>query len=330
VDNQDLAVVTGASGCVGAAVAKTLLDQGWSVRGLVRRPGDVRRYEEHVGDLTDPDSLRGLCAGARLVVHAAANVSDWSPGPDLWRVNRDGTHAVLDEALRANVSRFVYVSTVDVFGFNNRTVINERSPKLCPPYPYSLSKLAGENLAWSYQRRGLDVTVIYPTWVFGPGDRHLIPELVTGVRDRKLVHFDHGSVPLELTYSENLAEAIVLAATKPDGAGERFIVGDSYGITVGRLIDLIAEQTGALPPRHSVPYRVALAAATLSELAAVAARRPTRPMLTRYAVKSVGSGVRYDLGRIKSIGYDPPLSVTEALRRTLDAMAPAPPPEGVR
>src|SRR5918992_2900922 len=189
MERQDLAVVTGVSGCVGAAVAKTLIGQGWSVRGLVRRPGDVRHYQEHVGDLTDPESLRGLCAGARLIVHAAANVSDWSPKAELWRVNRDGTRAVLDEALRAGVSRFVYVSTVDVFGFSNRTVINERSPKLCPSYPYSLSKLAGENLAWSYQRRGLDVTVIYPAWVFGPGDRHLIPELVTGVRERKLVHF---------------------------------------------------------------------------------------------------------------------------------------------
>jgi nucleoside-diphosphate-sugar epimerase len=317
MDKHDLAVVTGVTGCVGSAVADVLIARGWQVRGLVRRSsgGD---YKEHVGDLTDPDSLRGMCEGARLVVHTGANVSDWGPRRDFWRVNRDGTRAVLDEALRCGVERFVYLSTVDVFGFRDRAVIDERSPKLCPPYHYSLSKLAGENLAWSYQRRGLDVTVVYPAWVFGPGDRHLIPELAAGVRDRKLVHFDHGRVPLELTYSENLAEAIALVGTDPGGAGERFIVGDSYGVTVGQLIDLVAEQIGVLPPRHSVPYRVALAAAAVSELAAGVTRSSRRPMLTRYAVKSVAGGMRYDLGKIKAMGYSPRAGLTEALRRTLD------------
>lgn len=335
MDRRDVAVVTGATGCVGTAVVAALIAQGWSVRGLVRRRGHdaspyrgqyqqgqypEQAYQEHVGDLTDESSLRGLCEDARLVVHAGALVTDWSRGSDIWRVNKEGTRALLDEGLRCGVARFVYVSTVDVFGFHDHAVIDERSPKMCASYPYSLSKLAGENLAWSYQRRGLDVTVIYPTWVFGPGDRHLIPELTTGVRDRKLVHFDHGRVPVELTYSENLAAAIVQAGTASAGAGERYIVGDSYGVTVGQLIDLVAEQIGALPPRHSVPYRVALGVATVSELAAVVARRTTRPMLTRYAVKSVAGGMRYDLSKIQSIGYRPQVGLTEALRRTIDAM----------
>jgi 2-alkyl-3-oxoalkanoate reductase len=318
---QGLAAVTGVTGCVGRAVSDALLAAGWAVRGLVRRPADITpKYSEHTGDLADPSSLAGLCTDAQLVVHTAANLSDWGARREIWQVNRDGTRAVLDEAVRGGATRFLYLSTVDVFGFDGRKILSERSPKQCPHYAYSMSKLAGENLAWAYQRNGLEVTVIYPAWVFGPGDRHLIPELIKGLQNRELVHIDRGHAPLELTYSENLAQAIVLAAADSACAGERFIVGDSYDLTFGQLIDLIAEQLGVLPPRHSVPYPVAWTAAALSELVAALRRKKERPMLTRYAVASVAGGMRYDLSRIRSIGYNPEIDAMTALRRTLDAV----------
>ncbi|AVT38556.1 hypothetical protein C6W10_21265 [Plantactinospora sp. BB1] len=317
---RGVALVTGVTGCVGRAVAAALLEAGWSVRGLVREPAPGgAKHAEHLGDLTDPATLRGSCEGVELVVHAAADLSDWRPGRRIWQVNRDGTRAILEEALRCGVRRFVYLSTVDVFGFDARRVIDETSPKRVPGYPYSRSKLAGENLAWSYHRRGLDVTVIYPTWIFGPGDRHFIPELVRGLRDDKLVHIGRGAAPIELTYSENLADAIVLAGTTPECAGGRFIVGDSYGLTVGQLFDRVAEQVGVLPPTRSVPFPAALGVAALSELAGLAriGVGSGRPMLTRYAVRSVAGGMRYDLDRIRSIGYTPRVPVAEALARTI-------------
>ncbi|MBF9134862.1 NAD-dependent epimerase/dehydratase family protein [Plantactinospora sp. S1510] len=315
-----MALVTGVTGCVGRAVAAALAESGWSVRGLVRAPSpEATRYAEHLGDLTDPASLRGSCEGVQLVVHAAADLSDWRPGRRIWQVNRDGTRAILDEALRSGVTRFVYLSTVDVFGFDARRVIDEASPKRVPPYAYSRSKLAGEDLAWSYHRRGLEITVIYPTWIFGPGDRHFVPELVRGLRDNKLVHFDRGVAPIELTYSENLADAIVLAGTTPDCAGGRFIVGDSYGLTVGQLFERIAERIGVPPPTRSIPFSGALAVAALSELAGLAGigTGTGRPMLTRYAVRSVAGGMRYDLDRIRSIGYSPRVPVSDALSRAV-------------
>ncbi len=305
---MSLAVVTGASGCVGGAVSAALAARGWTVRRLVRTGGGG-----HTGDLRDPASLRGLCDGAELVVHAAASLSDWRAGPEIWRVNRDGTAALLAEAERAGVSRFVYVSTVDVFGFRVRSVIDEGSPKACPPYPYSRSKLAGEELALA---AGLPVTVIYPTWVFGPGDRHLMPELTRALRAGALTNIDHGRAHLELTYSENLAEAIVLAAAHPPG---RYIVGDSYGVTFGELLSLVAARLGVPAPRRSVPYPVAFAAAALAELGATLVRRTERPTLTRYAVGSAAGGMRYDLGAISSLGYTPRVDLPTALDRALAA-----------
>ncbi len=323
---QGVALVTGVTGCVGRAVAAALLERGWSVRGLVRAPSpEGTKYAEHLGDLTDAESLRGSCEGVQLVVHTAADLSDWRPGRRIWEVNRDGTRAILEEALRCGVTRFVYLSTVDVFGFEAGNVIDEMSPKLVPPYAYSRSKLAGENLAWSYHRRGLEITAIYPSWIFGPGDRHLMPELVRGLRDNKLVHFDLGAAPIELTYSENLADAIVLAGTTPGCAGGRFIVGDSYGLTVGQLFDRVAEQIGVLPPNRSIPFPAALTVAALSELAGLAGigTGSGRPMLTRYAVRSVAGGMQYDLARIRSIGYTPRVGLEEALTRAIAGLEKA-------
>jgi nucleoside-diphosphate-sugar epimerase len=314
------ALVTGATGCVGRAVAAALLERGWSVRGLVRAPApDGAKYAEHVGDLTDPPSLRGSCADVQLVVHAAADLSDWRPGRRIWRVNRDGTEALLDEARRYGVARFVYLSTVDVFGFDASGVIDEESPRRVPRYPYSQSKDAGESVARYFHGRGLDVTVVYPSWIFGPGDRHFLPEIVRGLRDDKLVQFDRGSAPIELTYSENLAEAIVLAGTTPSCAGGRFIVGDSYGLTVGQLFAAVAERIGVRPPRRSIPLPAALTVAALSELAGLAGIGigSGRPLITRYAVRSVAGGMRYDLGRIRAIGYRPRIRFEDALSRAL-------------
>ncbi|RIV39083.1 NAD-dependent epimerase/dehydratase family protein [Micromonospora radicis] len=318
-----VALVTGATGCVGRAVAAALRDRGWSVRGLVRAPVPGASYAAHVGDLTDPASLRGSCADVELVVHAAADLTDWRPGRRIWRVNQDGTRAMLDEARRCGVSRFVYLSTVDVFGFRPAKVIDESSPRRVPRYPYPRSKAAGEDLAWSYHGNGLDVTVVYPSWVFGPGDRNFLPELVRGLRNNKLVQFDRGAPPIEVTYSVNLAEAIVLAGTSPEGAGGRFIVGDSYGLSLGQLFAAVAERIGARPPTASIPFGAALAAGALSEVAGWAAigTRSGRPLLTRYAVRSVAGGMRYDVGRIRSIGYAPRFGFAEALSHTLTELA---------
>lgn len=320
------AVVTGITGMVGLAVARALTAQGWTVRGVVRRPQHPRpdhMAEEHVGDLSRPESLAGACRNADLVVHCGGLVSDWAPAAEFWRINRDGTQGLLDETLYSGVRRFVYVGTANVFGFRTDEVISEESAKVCPPYLYPRSKLAAENLVWEYGQRGLDVTVIYPTWVFGPGDRHLVPELVANLRAGQFVHMGHGRPPLELTYSENLADAIVLAGTAEAGRGQGFLVGDGFGATLGEFTNALAEAAGLTSPRVSIPVGVAVALGGALETVARLTRSSRRPMLTRYAVRSLATGARFDLGRIQSLGYQPRTSLAEGIRQTLRAVEPA-------
>lgn len=318
------AVVTGVTGMVGMAVARLLAERGWTVRGVVRRPLDPRpEYlaEEHIGDLGRPESLLGACSGADLVVHAGGLVSDWAPAEEFWRINCGGTRALLREALRAGVDRFTYVGTANVFGFRTDEVINEDSAKICPPFLYPRSKLAAETSVWAAGNRGLGVTVIYPTWVFGPGDRHLAPELVVNLLAGRFVHMGCREAPLELTYSENLAEATVLASTADAGRGAGFIVGDGFGVTLGEFTDAVATTAGLPSPRFTIPTPVAKGLGVVSEAVARFARSSRRPMLTRYAVSSLATGVRFDLRRIQSLGYRPAVPLSEALERALGGVS---------
>lgn len=317
------AVVTGVTGCVGQALVPALARHGWTVRGLVRsvHPGAPPPLEElHIGDLADPASLRGLCDGADLVIHAGGLVGDWGPSDTFWRINRDGTRALLEEAVRAGVDRFIYVGTANVFGFRADIVVDELTPKSPSPFPYPQSKLETEKLVWSYRDTGIGITVVYPTWVFGPGDRHLVPEMVERLRRRQLVYLGRAPAPLEVTYSENLAEGIVLMAQSAAARGEGYIVGDGFGSTLAGFIEGLAAAAGLQPPRFSVPLPVAYGLGLASERLATATRSRTRPLLTRYAVRSLATGVRFDLRKIRSLGYDPKIGLAEGLRRAVASL----------
>ena len=323
-----IAVVTGVRGCVGSAVARVLIARDYEVRGLVRTGGtgsaeDADGYTEHVGDLTRPESLGELCNGASTVVHTAAMVDDWGAEEAFHRANFEGTKAILEEAQRSGVGRFVFVSTIDVFGFRNDAVINEKFPKMGVDHPYSRTKLEAEKLAWSFQDRGMEVSVVYPTWIFGPGDRHLVPELVRGLRSGQLVYFSGGKAAMELTYNENLADAIALVASSSQAAGEGYIVSDGFGLSFKGFVELVAEAAGLRSPRFSIPYSVGLGMGAVSEAVARARRSATRPLMTRYAVREIGVGPRYDVSKLESLGYRPAVGIGEAVSRSVGALAPA-------
>ncbi len=319
-------LVTGATGFIGGAVARRLAAEGCAVRALARRNSDTAALaaagiELRYGDITDAASVRAAAEGADAIVHCAALASDWGPWNTFVRINTDGARNVFDAALQAGVKRVVHFSTADVFGiFNDGRVIDDSFPLKKSGFPYTDTKVEAEEIAFSYAReRGLPVVVLRPAWVYGPGDRTFLPEIVHAMRTRQMVFFGSPRNIMSLACIDNLAEAVVLALTREEAVGQGYLVCDGAEISWKELTERLADALGLPMPKLTIPFPVAQAVATAAETLARLTRSPKRPVMTRYALEFTGRNLRYSHNKIsRDLGFDPKVMPDEGLRKTID------------
>jgi nucleoside-diphosphate-sugar epimerase len=318
-------VVTGASGFIGGAVCGELVDAGAQVTALVRQSSETARLESlgvrlTPGDLLDRESLVAAFGGADCVVHAAALASDWAPREQFFEVNVEGTRNVVDACTQAGVQRLLHISTVEVFGHRHKTVYSEDSPYRPSPGWYGVTKTLSEQLVRSaMDRQVIQAAIVYPTWVYGPGDSTFVPELVETLHDGSLPYFrDAGEYLMGLVYVHNLTAAIRMILEHPDGMSGRYIVNDEPPVTFKTFVEALASRVGANPPRLKIPYGLAYAAAGVLETVSRFLNRKRRPLLTRQVVESLGNHVEYDTEAIKHLGYEQPYHFPETLDATLN------------
>lgn len=176
------ALVTGGTGFVGSHIVRALTEQGHSARVLHRRSSKLLAlegldYESALGDITDPDSLRAACAGCDWVFHVAAVADYWRADREhMFRVNVDGTRAVLDAAREAGVKRVVFTSSTAAVGLREDAPTDESVPFNLPVerFPYGYSKVLAEAACQEAVAAGQEVVIVNPVIVIGPGDLNQI------------------------------------------------------------------------------------------------------------------------------------------------------------
>lgn len=318
-----LALVTGATGFIGGIVAQQLLFDGWEVRALVRPASDATALvalgaEVVRGDICDPESLPAACRGADAVVHAAALVTDWAPRREFDRVNVEGSRLIAEAAGRAGAGRLVHVSTTDVYGFPDSDDIDEDAPHRKRGWGYSDSKIDAERaVTAAAARTHLGLSIVRPGSVFGPRGKDFVAEVGDLLKARKLPLVNRGRARGGLVYGENLARAIVRAASEPRAAGRAYNVHDATGATWADYFGALADAIGAPRPHRSVPRGVAFAAAAVMEALWRGARARRRPLLTRHAVAIVGTEQEFSTQRARvELGWRPAVGFAEAVRRS--------------
>ncbi|MCF3124278.1 NAD(P)-dependent oxidoreductase [Streptomyces arenae] len=235
-------LLTGGAGFIGSHVRRLLRSRGTPVRVLAHR-ADVDAADTVRGDLADPASLRGICAGVTTLVHAASIIN--GSEEECRAVNEHGTAALVDEARRAGVRRIVYVSTAAVYGEGVHRGITEDAVDPAPVGPTSSSRLAAEKLV-----RAAGGTVLRPMFVYGAGDRWFIPQVASlaGYLTESLA--DGGS-RLSLISVDDLAEAVCAVAQLPPGEvdGEVLHVTHPEPTPLAEILEVLAENslTAALP-----------------------------------------------------------------------------------
>jgi dihydroflavonol-4-reductase len=280
------ALVTGATGFVGAAVARALLADGWQVRVLARAGSERSnlaglRVEVVEGDLKNPATLAPAVADCTGLFHVAA---DYRLGArdheQLYRSNVDGTRNILNAARSAGVARVVYTSSVATIGIPpGGAPSNEESPSGLGDMigHYKRSKFLAEVVAREAASEAMPVVIVNPSTPVGPGDVKPTPTgriVLDAAAGKMPAYVDTG---LNIVHVDDVAAGHLLAY-RHGRSGERYILGGE-DMSLQQILAQISALVGRRPPSIRLPYGVILPIAYVAEAVAAVTGRPGRVTL---------------------------------------------------
>jgi len=264
--------LTGATGFVGHHVARELAAQGADLRLLVRKSSKLQNLEGikgeiHIGDLSDPESIRPALEGCDALMHVAADYRLWIPDPQaMYRANVDGTRELLRMAREAGIKRVVYTSSVATMGFRkDGIIVNEDTPVTLKAMVghYKRSKFMAEQVAIEAAKSGQHVMILNPTTPIGSNDAKPTPTgriFVDFLNHKFPAYVDTG---LNLVDVSEVAKAHATALTK-GRPGERYILGGE-NLSLKQILDKMSAITGIPSPTMKIPFAIAATYAFFEE-----------------------------------------------------------------
>jgi len=330
-EQRKTTLVTGAPGFIGGFLCQRLIDEGYSVRALAmpeERADHLERMGCSVvrGDLTKPDTIRGICDGVETVYHLAARVTYWGTRKDFYDAIYEATKHLLEESSGGG-PRFVLASSVVAVGLGRKHLngYSETDPTQKVGIFYGDAKLDAEKLLWQYHKEGkVTGTVIRPTNVIGPGSVW-VRDAVDTLRKPFFPLIDGGKWSASLVYVENLVDAFFLAGTKDEAKGQTYHVMDDYDVTFRQYFSDIAGFMGKPITRTtflSIPFGVAWQLAGL--IGGVTSISGWKASLTRHNVAMMGRNNDLDTSKARrELGWKTRVSYGEAKERIRDWMIEA-------
>lgn len=267
-------LVTGATGFLGTNLVVELLKQGWDVRASGSRANGTPYLQalavEYVAaDITKPEDCAKLADGCDVVFHVAGDTSFWKRQYARQRqINIEGTRNIAEACVAAGVKRLIHTSTADVFGYSeDGQAVTEGHPfnYVNMDYNYGETKVAGDEVARSYQSDALDVVLIHPGFMIGPYDHTLqVGRVFFELKDGKIPAYPPGGS--SFCHVTEVAKAHIAAANK-GRAGESYIcAGMPYSnLPFADFFGQMADAVNTKRPRFAMPYWAWIAYAYLSE-----------------------------------------------------------------
>ncbi|MFV2008034.1 MAG: NAD-dependent epimerase/dehydratase family protein [Longimicrobiales bacterium] len=315
--------LTGGSGLIGSHVAGRLIRNGHEVVALQRPNSDSSFLEAlgcelHSGDVRDGIEYHiPRMRGCDAVVHCAALIYASMSWPEVRAVNVDGTRNVLQAAAEAGVSAAVHVSSIAVYG-DPGDHIDEAAPMDRPLRPadlYARSKREAEAVAMRFHGRGMALTILRPSAVYGERDRLFAPKLARMVQLPLTVVMGPGTNTLPVVYAGNIA-AGVESALSGLGAGRAFNMATDHPITQLELMEWLAVGLGRTPRFMHLPAGLIRRGAKLGETLGLKIPGARDLSLARVAALALDDNP-YDSSLAREVlSWDPPHTHQDALRRT--------------
>lgn len=316
------ALLTGASGMLGAATARALLAKGVELTVLQRRPSGLQ-CREVLGSVSDSAAVSLAAAGQAVVVHLAAKVDVVGPWAEYEQTNVAGTRAVVDACRQHGVRALVHVSTPAV-AHAGRALVGVGAGLADPVAArgnYARSKAIAETLALKADSTDLAVLAIRPHLVWGPGDTQLVGRIIDRARAGRLPLIGSGAALIDSTYVDNAVDAL-LAAVRMCGTGEGQLHGEALVVSngeprpVAEILRQLCRAAGVPGPRGRVPFSLAVTAGMLIEGAWSVSRRRDTPPLTRFLAEQLATAHWFDQRRTRdALRWQPRVSMDEGFAR---------------
>lgn len=310
-------LITGARGFLGRSLAWKLADAGEKVRAFVRPkvrkdgfdpiPPELKHpnVEVKLGDIMDPESLEKAMDGCKQVYHLAALAAAWAKKERyFFDINVRGTVNVLDAAVKTGVQRVLFTSTAGTIGptdpDGDKSPVGEDNIRVADFFAeYESSKFIAEERAKEYVTQGLDVVIVNPTRVYGPGSIDL-KNGVTLLLNQYLYKFaaaipGNGKTLGNYVHIEDIVDGHLLAMEK-GRSGERYLLGGADNITFNRMFELVREITGKKGRLFRIPFWLVHTLARFEKM--------------KYRI--TGSEPRVDSGFVRKYSFDWPCSVDKA------------------
>jgi nucleoside-diphosphate-sugar epimerase len=319
------ALVTGGSGFLGGAIIRQLLEAGYSVRSFSRnrhRRIECLDIEIRQGDITSPEAVIEACEDCDIVFHVAAKVGMWGRYRDFYNVNVRGTDNIIQACRTTGVSRLIYTSTPSVvFDGTDMEGVDETMPYPSNwKVPYPRTKAIAEATILAANDTTFATAALRPHLIWGPGDTHLIPGILTRGRERRLFRIGSQSNLVDFTYIDNAAEAHILTARKlwpgSEVAGKAFFISDGNPIPLWDFVNRVLKCAGLQPVNRWVNPRLAYGGAAFCEMLYRILATEEEPALTRFLVDEMVTAHWFDISLAnRLLGYYPRISTEEGFER---------------
>ncbi len=319
------ALVTGGGGFLGEALARKLRERGDSVRVFGRREYaelEAIGIDCARGDIGDYEAVKAACDDCDVVFHSAAKVGLWGNYRDFHRVNVEGTKNVLRACSEQGIGKLVFTGSPSVvFHGGDIEGVDERAP-----YPatfdsfYSQTKALAEQMVLAADHDKLSTVSLRPHFIWGPGDRNLLPRVVAKARAGRLFRIGDDNKLVDTIYIDDAVSAHILAAVQLSPLSE--ISGKAYFLSGGdprpfwEIVDRMLGAAGLGPVKKRLPKKAAYALAAVCEGAWSALRLSSEPPLTKFLVNTLTTAHWFDISAAKrELGWKPRVKIEDGMAR---------------
>lgn len=307
-------LVTGGTGFIGFSLAKKLIKQNYNVKIITRQNVYSKPFQEFIdsysedrliilsGDIKRKKQIEPFFCNIKYAYHIAALVNSILPFKEFHQANVIATQNICELCIKFKVKKLIYLSTSDVFGLpKNKDIFNEKSPYKYWGEDYPDTKIQATKCVKRFMEKGLCATIVYPGWVYGPGDMAFFPSILEQLKSGIMPIWDNNTFELSLVYIDDLIEALIIVLKDDKSHQEDFLILDENSKTTflelsQKMATLFQIRFKAVHLPYSIVYLIAWFSQKLSQLKIIES-----PIMSTTDVKSFGYAFKFSTQKARKV-----------------------------